>query len=380
MMLNLPVLRILLVGTSFPRNLEDWRGLFIRHLVDALARSSQIQLSVWTPPGDLPANAVQTTSKQESAWLRQLMEQGGIAHTVRMGGFKAAWAPLKLLRYLAKSYRRNRSVDVYHINWLQCALALPVKGKPALITALGNDMKLLRLPLVTTLLRRVMRRRKVTICPNADWMQAPLEKAFGDVSKVEVVSFGLDPRWYAIERNVDPGRAKRWLAVTRLTRDKLGPLLEWSESLFHNQQRELHLFGPMQETIALPSWVHYHGPTSPADLSENWFPGAEGLISLSRHAEGRPQVMLEAMAAGLPIIASRMPAHANLIEDGRTGFMCDDIEAYRIAVLSLEDRCTNETFGEAARDWARQEIGTWDDCADKYLRIYRRLVSDEADV
>ena len=31
-------LRVLMVSTTYPRDLSDWRGLFIRHLVDALSR------------------------------------------------------------------------------------------------------------------------------------------------------------------------------------------------------------------------------------------------------------------------------------------------------------------------------------------------------
>ncbi len=66
------------------------------------------------------------------------------------------------------------------------------------MTVLGTDLKLLGLPLVKTLLRRVMRGRKVAICPNAEWMREPLELAFGDLAQVCPVPFGIDPVWYAI--------------------------------------------------------------------------------------------------------------------------------------------------------------------------------------
>src|SRR3546814_20018551 len=61
--------------------------------------------------------------------------------------------------------------------------------------------------------------------------------------------------------------------------------------------RSLHLYGPMEEEVELPGWVHYHGPASPRLLADEVFPAARGLITLSQHAEGRPQVLLEAMAA-----------------------------------------------------------------------------------
>ena len=368
------VMRVLMLSTSYPRDLSDWRGLFMRHLADALARSPTIRLSLWAPPGELALEATSIALPEEAEWLSRLMAAGGIAHLMRSGGIKAASTPLKLLKMLSAVYRRHQDVDVYHVNWLQCAVPLPANGRPVLITVLGNDMKLLRLPLMKTLLRRVMRNRRVTICPNADWMCAQLSSAFGDLAEIQPVAFGIDPAWYAIERAAHRGQTQRWLAVTRLTRDKLGNLFEWSEALFRDAGRELHLFGPMQETIDVPDWVHYHGVASPEQLANDWFPIATGLITLSRHAEGRPQVMLEAMAAGLPIVASRMPAHASMVEDGVTGSVCSSREDYSAAVLRLEDASTNRDYGAAARAWAAREIGTWDDCANRYARIYRQLL------
>jgi glycosyltransferase involved in cell wall biosynthesis len=368
--------RVLLLSTSYPRDASDWRAVFMRHLVGALASRTDVQLSVWAPPGELPATAASITTAVEAAWLARLMIAGGISHLMRNGGPRAAFAPLKLMRMIGRAYRRQHDVDVYHVNWLQCAIPLPANGKPALITVLGNDLKLLQLPLVRPLLRRALKQRKVAICPNAEWMVPILHAALGDVAEVIPVSFGIDRSWYDIQRQPFAGQPRVWLAVTRLTADKLGPLFEWSRELFQDSSRELHLFGPMQESIEVPDWVHYHGAASPEQLASEWFPLAYGLITLSRHAEGRPQVMLEAMAAGLPIIASRMPAHATIVRDGQTGILCESPESYRQALNTLEDDPVNRRYGEAARQRVAIEMGTWDDCARRYVRVYRQLLGD----
>jgi glycosyltransferase involved in cell wall biosynthesis len=143
--------------------------------------------------------------------------------------------------------------------------------------------------------------------------------------------------------------------------------------LFQNQARELHLFGPMQEQLDLPQWVHYHGPASPETLMSEWFPQAHGLITLSQHAEGRPQVMLEAMAAGLPIVASALPAHRNIVFESHTGHLCETPASVDAAITLLEAESENRRAGEAARDWVAREIGTWDDCAERYAIVYREL-------
>src|SRR3546814_2042684 len=93
-------------------------------------------------------------------------------------------------------------------------------------------------------------------------MEAPLRAAFAGVAEVVPVSFGIDPTWYAIERPRIVEPPNRWVVVSRLTRNKIGPLFEWGQPAFASPERELHLYGPMEEAVELPGWVHYHGPAS----------------------------------------------------------------------------------------------------------------------
>jgi Glycosyl transferases group 1/Glycosyltransferase Family 4 len=62
----------------------------------------------------------------------------------------------------------------------------------------------------------------------------------------------------------------------------------------------------------------------------------------------------EAMAAGLPCVAIDSPAHRDLIEDGRTGFLCRDHHdlARRVGQL-LDGRTLRRDVGEAAQRHAR---------------------------
>lgn len=365
---------LLLVGTSYPQSLEDWKGLFIRHMVDALAHRADIELSSWLPPGELAAGVEDATSPDDRHWLGELMDAGGIAHLLRRRPLHGLNAGRQLLQRLRRAYARS-DASLFHVNWLQNALALPRDGRPALVTALGTDMQMLRLPGMRVLLRRAFKRRPVTLCPNADWMVEPLERAFGDVARVQALPFGIDRSWYQLERGRPADGIDRWLCVTRLTAAKLGPLFDWGRVHFQRTARELHLFGPMQESTVVPDWIHFHGPASPEQLRRDWFPNACGLISLSRHAEGRPQVMLEAMAAGLPILASRLPAHEDIVAHAQTGWLCDDPDGFAAGITAIEDPMRNTDMGRHAREWARSNIGDWDDCAARYAAEYQQLLA-----
>lgn len=372
------MIRALMVSTSYPADLSDWRGLFIRHLTDALARRDDLQLQLWSPPGEMPANVTYAATVDERRWLAELMAAGGIAHLMRQRGLRALVAPAHLLSMLRAAYRRSSDASLYHVNWLQNALPLPRDGRPLLVTVLGTDLQLLKLPLMRWLIRRAFRGRRVVICPNADWMLPTLNDAFGDVAQVRFVPFGIDPAWFRVQRMLADSAPAKWLCVTRLTKGKIGTLFDWCQPFFAQGRRELHLFGPMQEAADLPDWVHYHGPASPETLCRDWFPFAHGLITLSQHAEGRPQVMLEAMAAGLPIIASRLPAHTDLIRDGENGLICDSLDDVGRALDSFDQIAVNTAMGERAREWVSNEIGTWDDCAGRYVILYRALLDETA--
>ncbi len=359
-------------STSYPETPRDWRGRFIANQVAALARRGDISLSLWAPPGELPVGVSAATTAADALWLGRLSQQGGIAHLLRTRKTLAAKTIVALLARLRRAYRHHPA-DVVHVNWLQNALPLWGTTTPALITVLGSDFGLVRLPGMTSLLRAVLRQRRAILAPNADWMRPELEQAFGDLAEIRPIAFGVDDPWFQVVRHPPADHARHWLAVTRLTHNKIGDLFTWGEGLF-GETRQLHLFGPMQETLELPSWVRYHGPTHPADLLENWFPQACGLITLSRHDEGRPQVMLEAMAAGLPVLASDLPAHRDMMQHGVTGWLAAGRDELSRGLDWLEEPLQNRMTGQAARSWIKESIGTWDTCADRYATAYKDLL------
>jgi hypothetical protein len=342
----------------------------MRHIAGALARQHDLALSMWAPPGPVPPGVRLATTDAEARFLAKLMEDGGISHLLRSRPLQGMLRAAVLMRGLRR-VMRSRSADLYHVNWLQCAFGVPADAKPLLATVLGNDMRLLALPGVTKMLRRVLRHRPAALCPNAAWMVEPLQQKFGDLALVRAVPFGIDPGWYEVTRQAE--QPPRWLAVTRLTRDKIGPLFAWGEPLFADGRRELHLIGPMQEKMDLPSWVHYHGPVGPDALREQWFPRCTGVVTLSQHAEGRPQLLLEALAAGTPVVASPLPAHADLIGQSPSGRLVTSARSLEEALVHFEDAGVNDAAAISARELAVREAGTWDTCAQRYINVYREL-------
>ncbi len=79
--------------------------------------------------------------------------------------------------------------------------------------------------------------------------------------------------------------------------------------------------------------------------------GAEVLLSTSRR-EGSPNVVLEAMAVGLPVVATRVGAAPDFIHDGQTGLLVPpaDIPRLAAAITHLVDNAAERVaMGTAAR-------------------------------
>lgn len=87
-----------------------------------------------------------------------------------------------------------------------------------------------------------------------------------------------------------------------------------------------------------------------------WYAMADAAVSASR-SEGLPFNVMEAMYAGLPVTATAVKGHTDLLEDGKTGLLYpyDDEAAFLSAVRRLlEDPASAAAMGTAAHEHVLQ--------------------------
>lgn len=103
---------------------------------------------------------------------------------------------------------------------------------------------------------------------------------------------------------------------------------------------------------------------------------ATDLFALPSIAEGMSNTLLEAMAAGLPVVATWVGGNSELVEDGVTGRLVPSRNpiALRDAMAAyLDDPHLRALHGKASRERAAQCFSL-DQMCEEYLSLYRRLL------
>lgn len=105
----------------------------------------------------------------------------------------------------------------------------------------------------------------------------------------------------------------------------------------------------------------------------DWLAAAE-MFALASRFEGMPNAMMEAMAAGLPVVATQVDGTKELVTDRLTGLAVPAGSPERFAA-ALEELLTNTVFaqslGNAARQMMRERYSI-ERMVDSYDNIYRR--------
>lgn len=105
------------------------------------------------------------------------------------------------------------------------------------------------------------------------------------------------------------------------------------------------------------------------------FYGAADALVLPTLYDPFPNVALEAMACGLPVVTSTKSGVAELIENGRNGFVCDafDRTGLLAALQALRQAERRAAMGQAAR--ARVEALSLEEMGTRLLALYQELLA-----
>ena len=176
------------------------------------------------------------------------------------------------------------------------------------------------------------------------------------VARVSAMLPGYDLRHHRIDNPVrvgpaapaDPGAGDAITYVGRLTREKGADLV--AEAAQRVGMPALFIgTGPLEEELAGRPGVEMLGWRSPAEVEALLRTRARALAAPSRWFETGPLTVYEALAAGIPVVASDRSGAAEKVVDGITGFVAaPEVEALAAAFSRLRDPALAAAMGREA--------------------------------
>ena len=123
--------------------------------------------------------------------------------------------------------------------------------------------------------------------------------------------------------------------------------------------------------------VTFSGEIEPAGMPEV-YDGADVLLNAST-VDNMPLSLLEAFAAGLPVVSTAAGGIPHLVRDGETGLLVDIGDAAGLAAAAVrllrDDELASRLAAAAREECSRYE---WSATGPQWLRLYERLAARTA--
>lgn len=147
----------------------------------------------------------------------------------------------------------------------------------------------------------------------------------------------------------------------------------------------LVMMGPLPEKALSPDHAHYaqvarqmagDAPNikfvdgeGPAEMKRAYIRGARAFLFPLDYQECFGLVMIEAMACGTPVLTLNRGATPEVVEDGKTGYVCNDVQELARRVYDIDKLDRAYTRERTVREFSRQRF------AKRYLELYKDVMA-----
>lgn len=390
------MIKALIITTSFPSSQNPSSGIFIKKFIDNLP--GKIIPVVVTPDGRNNSFSVLDdkyevlTFRYAPKKLQILTHQpGGLPVAFKNNKFLLLIVPMLMLSMMMTCIRKSKEIDIIHSNWSLVGLIGGLLGKfrstRSIVTLRGADVNRSRSSFLSMLVLRfcVMSNDKVVTVSKA--IEDYLIGCFPNYShKFIMIPNGVDQSLidYKITYKSETRHTVKLITVGSLIKRKnIVIQLNALSALKDKYHIELIIIGEGEnkdslqaktETLKISDKVKFLGMRTHEDTID--IMKTVDIFILSSFSEGRPNVVLEAMALGLPIIASNIEGVAELVENDKTGLLFSPYDC-RELVDSIEslikDSTRLELLGRNAKKFIVDHKLTWENAAKKYAEVYKSL-------
>jgi glycosyltransferase involved in cell wall biosynthesis len=293
----------------------------------------------------------------------------------------------------ARAKLREIQPDIVHGQGTErdCAISAVLSGFPNVLTIHGNMRLIAKVNharpfsfswLAAGLERLTIPRSNGVVCITHYTQDAVKDLA----GKTWVVPNAVDPSFFGVNAEPPEGKIPRLLCVGNVClRKNQNAFIRALDSLAPAGKFEVLFLGLVQaggayddeflRLIRERPWCIFGGMADRTQLKAHFREAAA--LALPSLEDNCPMVVLEAMAAGVPVVAAKVGGVPDLIEDGKNGFFCDPLDARSMAegvARILKDKSLARTLArrakeEAARCFEPKVI------AQRHVEIYREVLA-----
>jgi len=395
-------MRVLALTTSYPLRPGGSAGVFVqslyRHLavgyaIDVVCPADSKPTKATFEDASAPGVRIHAVRYAPRVWRTLAQESGGVVTGLRRSPWHALLLPGLLFGLFWRCLLRAGDADLIHANWSICGAMAGIVGrmrrKPVITTLRGSDVARASSSwLDRTILGIAVRNSRTVICVSVAMAEQLRMQYPRRATDIHACLNGADETFFNIERTVSDGALLRILAVGNLIRLKgFDVVVEAVARADLRERMHVSIVGSGPERDSLAAQATSRGVfssftfvgTVPATEMPKRVSEADVFV-LSSRSEGRPNVVVEALAGGLPVISTDLEGVQGMVMNGDTGWLVpvDDADALAAALdQAVIDRTELHRRGERARTVARALSGTWTDTARCYGKLFQAALGRE---
>jgi glycosyltransferase involved in cell wall biosynthesis len=391
-------LRLLGLSTSFPLRPDGCAGVFVQRLyqnlpdhwrVEVVCPDDDCLVLTQSHPGHHEGDRLRIHPVRYAprAWQVLAQQSGGVMSGLRSAPWRTLLLPLLLLGMAWRCLRLARHADLIHANWAICGVIASLAGRltrrPVVTTLRGDDVSgETRSWIKRKLLDAAVNGSHSIVCVS-EAMATQLRARYARRARdIHVCLNGIDETFLKVTHTPDMAGKLRVVAIGSLIpRKGYDVLIDAVARMRHRDQIQVRIAGGGPERLRLLQRAIDLGVADRFDLVGELAPecipqflvDADAFV-LSSRSEGRPNVVIEALAAGLPVVCSVLPGVEGLVEPGENGWLVDvgDIAGFAQALDQVcADPQERARRGAIARERMLRSPWGWSMAGSCYDQVFR---------
>ncbi len=388
-------LRITILTSSYPAYRGDYAGIFIEKMAMPLALKGH-KVTVVAPgcPGSPRHEDHANLQVYRFRYFLPFLERlaygpGGIPENLKRNPLLLFLVPFFLLGFLRAAWKHTEGADVIHANWIlpagRIAAAVGAWRKvPYVLTVRGSDLNIAAKNMLLSGVGQKALFGAALVTTVGEALREQVIALGIAAEKVRVIPSGVEVHTQRPAGQERPALERpRGVFVGSLRELKGVDVLLDALALLHKKGRRGTLWivgegperGRLEErarALGISDRIYFAGQRPHGEIG-SWIAECDYLV-LPSFSEGRPNVVYEAFACGVPVVATDIPGTREIVKDKQTGLLVPTRDPGALSE-AMDQVGSNEVLAQHLSEGAHQWLGTqgltWEECARNYLEAFR---------